>query len=129
MTNVKVEGVKVEGVKVEGVNLDQLDMLGDLFDHQQFMSLHESMTYADYIKKVSDNPSLIRTAYQRLYDMIVADGVVEMKHYRRTYNHYKFFDRLIPVFGLEKTLSDLVQFIKGAAGGYGTEKRILLLHL
>ena len=36
--------------------------------------------------------------------------------------------RDIPIFGLEGTLMDLVRFIRGAAGGYGTERRVLLLH-
>ena len=37
-------------------------------------------------------------------------------------------DKEIPIFGLEETLQDLVDFIHGAAGGYGTERRVLLLH-
>jgi serine protein kinase len=32
------------------------------------------------------------------------------------------------IFGLERPLMQLVDFFKSAAQGYGTEKRILLLH-
>ncbi|WP_423811893.1 hypothetical protein, partial [Pseudomonas aeruginosa] len=32
-----------------------------------------------------------------------------------------------PIFGLNQTLYDLVQVFRGAAGGYGTERRLILL--
>ena len=46
---------------------------------------------------------------------------------------YKFFADPIDngadaIFGLERPLMQLVDFFKSAAQGYGTEKRILLLH-
>jgi len=43
--------------------------------------------------------------------------------------NYKFFDDPdCPIVGLAPMKDALVKFIKGAAGGYGTERRILLLH-
>lgn len=103
--------------------------LASKFDTQQFQMLHEEMTYSEYIEKVVANPKLARSAYQRIYDMIVEEGHDKVSRFKRTYNHWKFFDDSeIPIFGLEDTLSSLVKFIRGAAGGYGTEKRVLLLH-
>lgn len=107
----------------------QLDWLASQFNVQQFQILNEEMTFSQYLDKVVKNPRLARSAYQRAYDMIMADGTNSFKRYRKTYTHYKFFDDpVIPIFGLEETLDKLVKFIRGAAGGYGTEKRILLLH-
>ncbi len=98
------------------------------FDRDQFKALHEEMSLAEYLDKVSENPLLVRTAYQRIYDMIMSKGCHEFERYRRTLRHYNFFDdEEIPIFGLEDTLDKFVKFVRGAAGGYGAEKRVLLL--
>lgn len=108
---------------------NRLDQLGQLFDRKAFTTLHEEMSFEEYLGKVYENPSIIRTAHQRIYDMIMAKGTSEFKRYRKTYTHYNFFDNdACPIFGLEESLMELVKFIRGAAGGYGTEKRVLLLH-
>jgi len=109
--------------------MQHLKRLSSLFNKDQFKTLHEEMSFGDYLDHCYENPRLIRTAYQRLYDMIVSAGSNDFKRYRKTYTHYNFFDNVeIPIYGLEETLENLVKFIRGAAGGYGTEKRILLLH-
>ena len=109
--------------------MQNLKRLSSCFNKDQFRVLHEEMSFGDYLERCYENPRLIRTAYQRLYDMIMFAGSQDFKRYRKTYTHYNFFDDLnIPIYGLEQTLENLVKFIRGAAGGYGTEKRILLLH-
>jgi serine protein kinase len=61
--------------------------------------------------------------------MIMAKGTSTFERYRKTYTRYHFFDdKETPIFGLEETLEGLVDFIHGAAGQYGTERRVLLLH-
>jgi serine protein kinase len=108
---------------------DRLQKIAGMFDRTNFKTLHEEMTFSDYLEKVYGNPRLVRTAYQRIYDMIMSKGTKTLKRYRKTYTHYSFFDDVeIPIFGLDETLDSLVKFIKGAAGGYGTDRRILLLH-
>ena len=99
------------------------------FNKDEFRSLHEEMSFGSYIDRVYENPFLIRTAHQRIYDMIMSKGTHTFERYRKSLTHYNFFDdEQIPIFGLEESLDSLVKFIKGAAGGYGTEKRVLLLH-
>lgn len=99
------------------------------FDQQLFQKLNETMTFGQYVQKVYEQPLLARGAYQRLHDMIMAAGTSTFKRYRKTYVHYNFFDDpACPIFGLDETLQQIVKFIRGAAGGYGTEKRVLLLH-
>lgn len=106
-----------------------LNRLAAKFNKEEFKELHEEISFAEYLDKVYANPLLIRTAYQRLYDMIMAEGSNEFQRYKKKLVHYNFFDDAdIPIFGLEETLDELVKFFKGAAGGYGTEKRVLLLH-
>ena len=98
------------------------------FDREKFQVLHEEISFSEYLERVWDEPRIVRTAYQRMYDMIMSHGTSDFKKYRKTYIKYNFFsDPDIPIFGLDETLNQLVQFVKGAARGYG-RKRILLLH-
>lgn len=103
--------------------------LAPKFDQKRFKRLTETMSFADYLERVRRRPQLTYSAYQRLYNMIVGAGTETFERYRRTVTHYKFFDDAnIPVCGLDHTLESLVKHIRGAAGWYGTERRILLLH-
>src|SRR4029079_4297290 len=79
------------------------------------------------------NPKVARNAYQRLYDMILSHGFTEYTRHHEKHVHYRLFDDPIDngrdaVFGLDAPLMRLVHNTKSAAYGYGTEKRILLLH-
>ena len=65
--------------------------------------------------------------------MILSYGVESYTQFKQEYNRYKFFADPIDhggdaIYGLERPLMQLVDFFKSAAQGYGTEKRILLLH-
>jgi serine protein kinase len=108
---------------------NMLKKIADKFNKDQFQKLNEEMSFSEYLALVYERPKLARTAYQYLYDMIMSKGTKKIERYRRTYIHYNFFDdQEIPIFGLEETLHQLVQFFRGAAGGYGPERRVLLLH-
>lgn len=103
--------------------------LANFYDNKEYLALNEKMTFEEYIEKVQSNPKLARNSFQYVYDMIMEAGVVKFERYRKTCTRYNFFkDCDSPIFGLEETLEDLVDFIHGAAGHYGTEKRVLLLH-
>jgi serine protein kinase len=106
-----------------------LSRISEKFNKEQFDKLNEEMSFSEYLDLVYKNPKLVRTAYQYLYDMIMSKGTNKLERYRKTYTHYSFFDDPeTPIFGLEETLHQLVQFFRGAAGGYGPERRVLLLH-
>jgi serine protein kinase len=110
-------------------HMNHFEKIATQYDRENFLSLNEEISFAEYIERCYENPRLVRTAYQRIYDMIMSKGSNEFEKYRKTLIHYNFFDdEEIPIFGLEETLDNLVKFIRGAAGSYGTEKRILLLH-
>ena len=111
----------------KGVSL--LERVAGRYDRQQFLKLNEEMPLSEYLELVQKNPRVARNAHQRIYDMIVSKGSYNYERYRKTLTHYNFFDDPeIPIFDLEKALDEFVKFVKGAAGHYGTEKRILLLH-
>ncbi len=108
----------------------KLKKYAELYDLNQFEILNEEMSYSEYIDLVHERPRLCRNSFQYIYDMILSKGVEKFERYRKSYNRYKFFsnDPISPIYGLEETLDELVNFIHGAAGGYGTERRVLLLH-
>ncbi len=94
---------------------------------------HWSGTFFEYLDLVKKNPKFTRNAYQRMYDMIIEAGTEEYVDFKKQVIRYKFFDD-IPnngkdaVFGLDVQLMKFVNVLKAAALGYGTEKRVILLH-
>lgn len=102
-------------------------------DLSNFREQHWEGTFWDYLDMVLDQPAIARNAFQRVYDMILSYGTENFTQFKQEYTRYKFFGDPIDhgadaIFGLERPLMQLVDFFKSAAQGYGTEKRILLLH-
>ncbi len=96
-------------------------------------SMHWTGTFDQYLELVKGDPKITRNAYQRMYDMIVEAGTEEYIDFKKHVIRYKFFDDLPnngkdAVFGLDVQLMKLVNVLKAAALGYGTEKRVILLH-
>lgn len=102
-------------------------------DCDLFRRKHWVGTFAEYLDIVRQQPEVTRTAYQRLYDMILSYGVEVTETGREKHVHYRFFDDpendgKDAVFGLDGPLGHLVNALKSAAAGYGIERRVLLLH-
>ena len=102
----------------------------NLADYQK---KHWPGTFAEYLDIVRRDPKVTRTAYQRIYDMILSHGTEEVVVNKEKLVRYKFFEDpdnhgQDAIFGLERTLINLVNILKSAANGYGTERRVLLLH-
>jgi serine protein kinase len=104
-------------VSTSNKSLSLLDRVAGRYDRRQFQKLNEEMTFAEYLDRVQKNPRIARSAYQRIFDMIMSKGSYTYERYRKTLTHYNFFDDdEIPIFDLEDTLDEFVKFIKGAAG-------------
>src|SRR3954471_12121701 len=102
-------------------------------DVSNFREQHWEGTFWEYLDQGLENPRVARNALQRVYDMILSYGSENFTQFKQEYNRYKFFADPIDhgadaIYGLERPLMQLVDFFKSAAQGYGTEKRILLLH-
>ena len=100
---------------------------------EEFKSLHWEGGFFEYLDLVKKSPLVARNAFQRVYDMVVSWGTSTYTEYRKPITHYNFFDDPIEkgkdaVFGLDIPLMKLVNFLRSGALGYGTEKRVLLLH-
>jgi serine protein kinase len=90
-------------------------------------------SFQEYIDLVKANPHITRNAFQRMYDMIIEAGTEEYIDFKKPVIRYKFFDDgknngKDAVFGLDVAIMKLVNVLKAASLGYGTEKRVILLH-
>jgi len=112
---------------------DILSSLRSEVDIHDYRKLHWEGTFEDYIGLVIEKPETTRTAYQRLYDMILTHGTEDTYENKEKITVFKFFTEFAAkhgdaIFGIDRTLMQLVNTFKSAARGYGTEKRVLLLH-
>lgn len=121
----------IGGAAASGASL--LQLVDQWQDREKFQQLNWVGTFQDYLDIVAQNPTVTRNAFQRIYDMIMSYGTEEFMDAKKRLIRYKFFsdqsfDGEDAIFGLEIPLMRLVNFFKSAAQGYGTEKRVLLLH-
>src|SRR5258706_9830292 len=110
-----------------------VQLIGKLQDLRGFRDQHWEGSFEDYLQIVRHNPKVTRTAFQRIYDMLLLKGTREYYEYKKRILHYNFFDDkdhggVDAIFGLDIPLMKLVNVFKSAAQRYGTEKRVLLLH-
>ncbi|MGE3173090.1 MAG: PrkA family serine protein kinase [Planctomycetota bacterium] len=113
--------------------LDLQGMIRESLDTQRFQDEHWEGSFQDYLALLEQNPLIVRTAHQRLYDMVLSYGQAEVEVDKEKVPQYRFFtdpieDGRDAVFGLERSLHNLVAMFKAAAHGFGPERRVLLLH-
>jgi serine protein kinase len=102
-------------------------------DRRRFQEHHWSGTFWEYLDICAKDPGVLRNAYQRLYDAVMSQGSERYKAFKKEFVRYNFFSDPFDngadaIFGLDSALMTLVDFLRSAAEGYGTDKRILLLH-
>ncbi|MBK6683907.1 MAG: serine protein kinase [Deltaproteobacteria bacterium] len=107
--------------------------IAQMQDFKTYKDLHWEGSFDEYLGLVRERPAIIRSAYQRCYDMIESHGREEYIDSRKKLVRYPFFrdeqnKGADAVFGLDIPLMRLVNIFKSAAMGYGTEKRVILLH-
>ncbi len=108
-------------------------IVGNIQPAESYKALHWEGSFEDYLEIVKGNPHVTRNAFERIYDMILSHGTEEFSFLREKLTRYKFFDDPLDngrdaIYGLEKQLAKVVSLFKSAAKGYGTEKRVFLLH-
>ncbi|WP_165230089.1 PrkA family serine protein kinase [Aquisphaera insulae] len=112
---------------------DLISLIASRQNLDDYQKKHWTGTMAQYLEIVRSDPNVTRTAYQRLYDMIISKGTEEIVVNKEKLARYRFFEDPDnngddAIFGLERTMMSLVNVLKSAAHGYGTERRVLLLH-
>jgi len=110
-----------------------VDRIAALQDYERYEDLHWEGSFESYLDLVRDDPRICRTAYRRVYDMILSAGKEEYIDNKKRIVRYNFFkdeknNGKDAIYGLDIPLMRLVNVFRAAAHEYGTEKRIILLH-
>src|SRR3954454_16901647 len=110
-----------------------LSNIRDQLNLPEYQKIHWEGSFEEYLDIVHRQPEVTRTAYQRLYDMILSHGVEEVYEFKEKMTRYRFFTDYATrhgdgIYGIDRSLQQLVNAFKSAAKGYGTERRVLLLH-
>ena len=97
-----------------------VSLIAERQDREQFRRKNWVGTFDEYLNIVRQKPEVTRTAYQRLYDMILSYGVEVTENGREKEYRYRFFDDPEgnghdAVFGLRGPLHNLVNALKSAA--------------
>lgn len=116
-----------------GQGSELISYVKSLQNADEYKALRWEGSFEEYLDLVYDNPKVARSAFQRVYDMVMSFGTEEYTEYKKRIIRYKFFDDPLgggndAIFGLDIHLMKLVQVLKAAARRYGTEKRVILLH-
>lgn len=88
--------------------------------------LHWEGSFRDYFELVSNNPKIAQLSHARVCDMVLNQGVERINEGSRDeVAHYNFFSK--ELYGIEESISRLVEYFKSAAQRLEVRKRILLL--
>ncbi|MBK9322192.1 MAG: serine protein kinase [Bdellovibrionaceae bacterium] len=114
-------------------SLDLKNIISNWQNSSDRVNAHWSGSFDEYLQLIKQNPKITRNAYQRMYDMIMEAGTEDYVDFKKQVVRYKFFDDASnngkdAVFGLDIALMKLVNVLRAASLGYGTEKRVILLH-
>src|SRR5690606_13070878 len=74
--------------------VDRMSLVGQIAELQNYATYKELSWeggFEDYLALVRRNPQVTRTAYQRLYDMVLSHGVEEYIDNKKKLVRYKFF--------------------------------------
>jgi len=110
-----------------------LGLIESRIDRERFEDHHWEGTFAQYLAICEERPQVACNAFQRLYDAVLAQGYERYKLFKRDCVRYHFFSDPFDngsdgIYGLDFPLMQLVDFLRSAAEGYGTDRRVLLLH-
>src|SRR5438445_4499322 len=110
-----------------------LNALRQELNLSDYRKKHWEGSFDEYLDIVRAHPEVTRTAYQRLYDMIISHSTEEVYENKEKITRFKFFTEFAAqhgdaIYGLDRPLMHLANCFKSAAKGYGTERRVLLLH-
>ena len=130
----KVAQFETGGSTMSTSNFDFQSLVKSWQEATHFKDLNWSGSFDDYLSIVKENPKVTRNAYQRMYDMIMEHGTETYIDVKKEITRYKFFDDADAngkdaVFGLDIPLMKLVNVLRSAALGYGTEKRVIQFFL
>ncbi|MEM4380055.1 MAG: hypothetical protein QXL01_05150 [Thermoplasmatales archaeon] len=115
---------------------DSVDILSLIEQDRESRRKHSwNGTVLDYIELVKKDPSIVRSAHERIFDMIMQQGVEEPNFdenpkLKRIFGNqkvkiYKFFSS--EFFGMERTIQNLVRYFQSASLKGEESRQVLFL--
>src|SRR6516162_4665575 len=94
-----------------------LNSLRQQLNLSDYRKKHWEGSFDEYLDIVRDHPEVTRTAYQRLYDMILSHGTEEVYENKEKITRYKFFNDFASlhgdgIYGLDRQIMHLVNAFK-----------------
>src|SRR5437763_744544 len=79
----------------------------------EYRKKHWEGGFEEYLDVVAEHPEVTRSAYQRLYDMLLSHGTEEVYEHKEKITRYKFFTDFAArhgdsIYGLDRQLQNLV---------------------
>ena len=68
-----------------------ISRIAALQDKSSFKELHWEGSLEEYLRMIRENPRITRTAFQRMYDMILSHGKTEYIDNKKRLIRYHFF--------------------------------------
>src|SRR3954449_11137726 len=101
----------------EATQSSWVSRIAALQDTRTYAELNWEGSFEDYLGIVRQNPKVTRTAFQRVYDMIVSHGKTEYIDNKKKLVRYDFFadpdfDGKDAIYGLDIPLMKLVNVFK-----------------
>src|SRR5215207_7266988 len=83
----------------------------------EYQKIHWEGTFEEYLDIAHKHPQVTRSAYQRLYDMILSHGTDEAYEFKEKLTRFRFFNDYAvkhgdAVYGIDKSLMQLVNAFK-----------------
>jgi serine protein kinase len=97
-----------------------LKLITQEIDTNKYQDEHWEGSFQDYLNLLQENPLVVRTAHQRVYDMVLSHGVEELEIDKEKVVKYRFFEDPFDngadgLYGLEGPLQNLMSVFKSAA--------------
>ncbi|MBI2041858.1 MAG: serine protein kinase [Candidatus Nealsonbacteria bacterium] len=89
--------------------------------------------FGQYLSLISEDPKVLRTAHQRMFDMVESYGLPRSRWLREPILHFNIFDdpftpnHNYAVYSIDKALMSFVGILRASAFQLGQEARIILL--
>ena len=109
-------------------SLDSLIERDKQHKREKRLTRREASTVRDYIELVREDPQTAQNAHSRFLEILNHYGVTDVPERERWMNiptEYNLFREVL--FGVQKPVYEIAQYIKAGAQGLSTGKRILLL--
>ncbi len=120
-----------KGAKDDGKSM--VATIASMQDYDRYRDLSWDGSFEDYLAIVRERPQVTRNAFQRVYDMIISYGTEEYIDNKKKLVRYNFFRderrrRARRHLRPRHPADAPGERAQGGGEGYGTEKRVILLH-